>query len=61
MGTGWVHAELGSGTTGKLGCAWVGAWVGAWVYGVVMMWWGGENACIYLISISERHAVPLAG
>ena len=24
---------LGSGSTGKLGRAWVGAWHGAWVYG----------------------------
>ena len=35
---------LGSGTTGKLGRAWVGAWVGAWVHGGGGVL-GGEGGC----------------
>ena len=41
---------LVSGTTGKLGRAWVGAWHGAWVV-VVVMWVDvvGVQKCLYLL------------
>ena len=41
---------MGSGATGKLGHAWVGAWVpGGLSCGdvMLMMWWGGKIACVY--------------
>ena len=55
---------MGSGTTGKLGRAWVGAWVGAWVvHGLMHGWWwwwcvddvwwgggGGKSICLREIS-----------
>ena len=49
---------LGSGTTGKLGRAWVGAWVGAWVVHELvhgcMSWWCGGGfvyALLYYLDV----------
>ena len=54
---GSAGTDLGCGTTGKLGRAWVpcmGAWHGAWHYGLVliMCWWWVPEPMMSLVGES---------